>query len=312
MNTVSALHSAWATDTGLQRTRNEDRIWADDTQGLYLVVDGLGGHAAGELAAETAVQVIVRELAQAQWKEPQADLCRAITAANNEIYSLAQREPAHAGMACVLTLLSLREETATVAHVGDSRLYLFWNGTLRKLTSDHSPVGELEDHGELTEIEAMAHPRRNEIFRDVGSRERDAGDLDFIELRTFPFHPSAALLLCTDGLSDSLSSSETAAIIGAFDGDPQGVARRLVEAANENGGLDNVSVVFVPGPEFIGTHADANSDARARHAITRIRRGRALWKRLWGRLALLVIGILLGMTMLTIIQRVFTSGGPIR
>ena len=91
-------------------------------------------------------------------------------------------------MACVLTLAVVREDVVTVGHVGDSRLYLIWNGTLRKLTPDHSPVGEQEDQGELTEAEAMEHPRRNEVFRDVGSRERGANDGDFIEVRSFPFH----------------------------------------------------------------------------------------------------------------------------
>jgi serine/threonine protein phosphatase PrpC len=312
MNTLAAPRSACATDAGRQRVRNEDRIWADDARGLYMVADGLGGHAAGDVAAETAVEVVVRELRTASWSDPQTDLARAITTANNEIYSLAQRHPDNAGMACVLTLLCIRDDVATVAHVGDSRLYLFWNGTLRKLTSDHSPVGEQEDQGELSESEAMSHPRRNEVFRDVGSREREAQEPDFIELRSFPFHPSAALLLCTDGLSDALTAGEIAGIIETYDGDADTVVRSLVDAANENGGLDNVSVIFVPGPEFVGARSIARAEARARHAITRIQRRRAQWKRRLGKLALLIVGILLGMAILAIVQRVLPSGGPLK
>ena len=104
-------------------------------------------------------------------------------------------------MACVLTLALVEDDRLTIGHVGDSRLYLVWNGAIRKLTSDHSPVGEREDHAELSEQEAMLHPRRNEVFRDVGSVPREPGDDDFIEIRQCRFKPDAAILLCSDGLS---------------------------------------------------------------------------------------------------------------
>jgi serine/threonine protein phosphatase PrpC len=291
-----------ATDTGLQRSNNEDRVYADDTSGVFLVADGLGGHAAGEKAAETAVDVIAASLDPASGRIDK-QVRRVIALANNEIYRLAQETEEYAGMACVLTLAVVHEDTVTVGHVGDSRMYLIWNGTVRKLTSDHSPVGEQEDQGELTEAEAMSHPRRNEVFRDVGSRERGSEDADFIEIKSFPFHPGAALLLCTDGLSDALTAAEIGAIVDQYSGDPEEVARLLVEAANERGGSDNVSVVFIAGPEFIGANSNAMSEARARHAITRMRTRRLMWKRILGRAIWLVIGFMLGIALFAYVSR---------
>ncbi len=306
MNTAVELRSGIATDTGPQRSGNEDRVYANDLTGIFLVVDGLGGHAAGELAAQTALDAIVRELAILEG-EPEERVRKAITAANNEIFQASQQDPACAGMACVLTLAVAHGDSVTVGHVGDSRLYLIWNGTIRKLTSDHSPVGELEDQGELTEVEAMSHPRRNEVFRDVGSHHRSPGDADFIEIKVLPFHPAAALLLCSDGLSDSLTSAEIAHIVETFNGDPGQTAEALVQAANDHGGSDNVSAVFVAGPEFLGVHSPAMADARARHAITRMRQGSRRWKRRLGRLMWLAVGILLGMLLLAALERFISA-----
>ena len=258
-----------ASDPGLVRDNNEDRVYADESAGIFLVVDGVGGQAAGEMAAQTAVDVISRYLHE------NADAREAITAANNEIYRLAQDREEWRGMACVLTLVLAQEDRITVGHVGDTRLYLIWNGTIRKLTSDHSLVGELEDQGQLTEAEAMAHPKRNEVFRDVGSRLRAADEAEFIEIKSFPFRPAAALLLCTDGLSDMLTSDEINAIVQQYSGDASSVARKLVNAANSMGGKDNVSVIFVAGPEFVGA-----SEARTRNSVTRVRQIKSWWRRL--------------------------------
>lgn len=297
MKTAVRCRSGIATDTGPLRDANEDRVFADDANGIYLVIDGLGGHAAGDVAAQTALDAIVHELA-----DPDADLerqiRRSITAANNEIHELASRDPDCAGMACVLTLAVVRDDIVAVGHVGDTRLYLVWNGTLRKMTPDHSPVGELEDSGELTEAEAMSHPRRNEVFRDVGTQRRRPEDESFIEFKSFPFHPAAALLLSSDGLSDALSSSEIGEIIETYSGDPGETAELLVEAANTRDGTDNVSVVFVAGPDYFGVRSPGMAEARGRHAITRARNGRRRWKRILGRIFWLVAGIVLGMLLL--------------
>lgn len=293
MNTAVAWRSAALTDTGRRRSNNEDRVYADDAAGVFLVVDGLGGNPSGEKAAQTAVEVIARGIDTSRGNLT-AQVRNAITAANNEVYRLAQTEPEWNGMACVLTLAVVKDDTVTVGHVGDSRLYLVWNGVVRKLTSDHSPVGEWEDNGELTSVEAMLHPRRNEVFRDVGSRARSADDPGFIETRTFPFHPSAALLLCSDGLSDLLTTIEISDIVEQYDGDPEAIAARLVDAANERGGPDNISVIFVAGPDFVGMHSPAFVDARARHAITRTRKAAGRWRAVVTRVVWLVIGVMLG------------------
>jgi serine/threonine protein phosphatase PrpC len=302
MKAAAAWRAAMATDTGLQRTNNEDRVYMDAERGIFLVVDGLGGHAAGEKAAELATEIIPRELEAVDG--PLEDRVRhAISQANNEIYQLSESDAECRGMACVLTLAIAHDDAITVGHVGDSRLYLVWNGAVRKLTSDHSSVGEQEDRGEITEIEAMGHPRRNEVFRDVGSRLHEPADENFIETKSLPFHPEAALLLCSDGLSDVLTSAEISGIVEQYDGDPDNVAQMLVDAANDAGGKDNISVIFVAGTEFLGSASRVMSDARTRHAITRMRRGSKRWRVWLGRLAWLIAGMILGAVALVAIER---------
>jgi len=283
MGVTVEWRSGAASDPGLERTNNEDQVYVDDASGIFLVVDGMGGRAAGELAAHTAVQVIPRELRSFQG-DVSDGVRQAITAANNEIYRLAQDRDECRGMACVLTLAVAHDDRLTVGHVGDSRLYLVWNGTLRKLTSDHSLVGELEDHGDLTEQAAMAHPRRNEVFRDVGSMARQAREEEFIQIKSLLFRPDAAFLLCTDGLSDMLTSAEIRSIVQRYSGDPSLVARELIAAANEAGGKDNISVIFVAGPEFLGSDSE-EARARVRHSITQARETRSRWRNLITRLA---------------------------
>jgi PPM family protein phosphatase len=297
MKSVSLRRSGLYTDAGPVRSSNEDRVHADDETGIYLVADGLGGHAAGDVAAQTAMDVVVRELSGTDSGAIDQRVRAAFTAANNEIFALAQSEPVYRGMACVLTVAVASDDSVTVGHVGDSRLYLVWNGNIRKVTPDHSPVGEQEDAGLISEAEAMAHPRRNEIFRDVGSKCREPEDDEFVEVRSFPFHADGALLLCSDGLTDALASHEIGEILETYSGDPGEVAERLVAAANESGGQDNVSVVFVAGPDFVGTRSPEMLQARGRHAITRVRRSRARWRRRLGRILWLVLGMILGVAM---------------
>jgi serine/threonine protein phosphatase PrpC len=267
----------------------------DAARGLFLVVDGVGGQAAGELAAQTAVETIRENM---QWAEASAEdrVKAAITAANNRIFRRAQQDEENRGMACVLTLALLEDGRITIGHVGDSRLYLLWDGAIRKLTSDHSPVGEDEDAGALTEEEAMAHPRRNEVFRDVGSRLRDVEDDGFIEIRQCRFRDDAALLLCSDGLTDQLTAAQIRNITGRYDGDPGRVAAALVEAANEAGGKDNITALFVAGPKFRGS----GGATRPRFATTR---QRPRTSRFGGRLAFLTYGMLLGMLLWAVLRK---------
>jgi serine/threonine protein phosphatase PrpC len=175
-----------------------------------------------------------------------------------------------------------------VGHVGDSRLYLISAGTIRKVTSDHSPVGEVEDSGEIGEQEAMAHPRRHEVFRDVGSCPRSGDAPDFIEVRRCELPPASAMLLCSDGLTDHLTSQRILEIVERYSGDAHQTAHNLIDAANQAGGRDNITVVFVAGPAFRGRTAPT----RPRAAITQLRPGRRFWT---GRLAFLTYGLLIGM-----------------
>jgi serine/threonine protein phosphatase PrpC len=299
-----AWRSAKASDAGRVRAENQDRAYADDQLGIFLVVDGLGGHAAGEKAAETAVDVVRAELA-GQNGDARDRIRRAITAANNRIFEEAADNETWRGMACVLTLAAISDDKVIVGHVGDSRLYLTWNGAIRKITSDHSPVGEREDAGELNEAEAMAHPRRHEVFRDVGSRLRDPDEEDFIEVKEFLFKPDAAILLCSDGLSDLLTSAEILDVVERYNGDPAQVADELVEAANLAGGNDNITAIFVAGSEFLGNASPAAAEARARNAITKARDGLVEDSRagskvvriLTTRVAFLVYGFVLGVAL---------------
>ncbi|HSJ73078.1 MAG TPA: right-handed parallel beta-helix repeat-containing protein, partial [Miltoncostaeaceae bacterium] len=228
---------------------------------------------------------------------PADRLREAIALANNEVHRLAGADPALRGMACVLTVALVADGRVTVGHVGDSRLYLFAGGTAKKLTRDHSPVGEREDRGELAEREAMRHPRRNEIYRDVGSVEHNPNDEEFVDVLDLPFEPDSAFLLCTDGLSDQLSSADISATVHAFADDPATVVGRLVQAANDAGGKDNVTVVFFAGGEFAAKAARAGrarGDAAGHPGENPGRRGSARRSLLASRPLVLWYGLLLG------------------
>jgi serine/threonine protein phosphatase PrpC len=306
MGVTEKWRSSAVTHPGRMRAENQDRGYVDDSLGIFLVVDGLGGHAAGEKAAETAVEVIRAELAAGSGADAWQRIQSAVVAANNRICELAEANEDCRGMACVLTLAMLADDRVVVGHVGDSRLYLIWNGAMRKLTSDHSPVGEREDRGELTELEAMQHPRRHEVFRDVGSR-RHALDDELVEMKEFLFKPDAAILLCSDGLSDLITSAQMLEIIERYDGEAEKVARELVDAANDAGGKDNITAIFVAGLEFIGANSAAMAGARTRHSITRARAAapvkikpgalRTIAKVLTSRVAFLAYGFVIGVVL---------------
>jgi hypothetical protein len=142
----------------------------------------------------------------------------------------------------------------TFGHVGDTRLYKLRADHIEKLTRDHSPVGEREDASEITERQAMRHPRRNEVYRDVGSELHGQRDRDFIDVDEVPFEPDAALLLCSDGLTDLVDSVTIARTVSQWAGDPDAVVRELIGAANAAGGKDNVTVVYVEGEKFAVSH----------------------------------------------------------
>jgi PPM family protein phosphatase len=250
MSSVAILCScAGGTDPGLQRQNNEDRYYVDAEQGIFIVIDGVGGQAAGDIAAETALKVVVERL-----KRPIGTIDRrlreAITLANNEIFERSESHEELRGMACVITAVVIEGERLTIGHVGDTRAYEIRHAAIRQITHDHSPVGEMEADGTLSESEAMQHPRRNEIFREVGNEKHDTDDEEFIEIIQTKFEPNDALILCTDGLSDMVPKADVLRIVQQYAKSPDEVVKALIKAANDAGGKDNVTVVVVEGGRF--------------------------------------------------------------
>ena len=253
----NGLRAAARTDCGRQRDANEDRYFLDLDSGVLLVIDGVGGHAAGEVAARIAHDTIQKRL-ERQDAAADVRIREAITLANQQILLQAEASPERNGMACVLTLGVLEGRRLTVGHVGDTRLYRFSPDGIAKMTHDHSPIGEREDAREITETEAMRHARRNEVYRDVGSEPREPDTPDFIETIVTAIDDDAALLLCSDGLSDMLPSTEINRIVRANAGDPARVADALVDAANAAGGKDNITVLYVEAPRFARAAANGS------------------------------------------------------
>jgi serine/threonine protein phosphatase PrpC len=244
------MKCAGASHPGLRRRNNEDRIYSDDQRGLFLVIDGVGGQAAGEKAAEIALATV---LAGIKHGDDTSDgrIRAAIIDANNEIHRQAQLASELSGMGCVLTLAVVKNGTATIGHVGDTRLYVWRDGKPVKVTHDHSPVGEQEDHGELSEADAMRHPMRNQVYRALGAMPRSVDDEEeLVELQHVPLDDESALLLCSDGLTDLVPLDAIADIVDLHAGDPAGVVKDLIDAANRAGGKDNVSVIFAVGQRF--------------------------------------------------------------
>jgi serine/threonine protein phosphatase PrpC len=254
------LRGAARTDPGRVRTNNEDVPILDPARGVFGVIDGVGGEAGGEVAAATAHDVIVQRLARPQGSAAER-VREAIAIANNEIYKRSQESQGLRGMACVITLAIVADGRLTVGHVGDTRLYVLRAGSARKLTRDHSPVGEREDAGELGEVDAMRHPRRNEVFRDVGSAFRDKDEEDFVDVVEEPIGADTAILVCSDGLSDMLTAAAITHIVRQHAGDPQRVVDALVAAANAAGGKDNVTAVYAEGPLFAAAFGAGVQDA---------------------------------------------------
>lgn len=267
MRSLTTLNAAGASDPGLQRRHNEDRWHCDEGRGIFIVVDGVGGQAAGEKAADTAI-ACVRGRLERQTGRAEDRVREAIADANDEVYRLASMRPEWKGMACVLTVAVVDNGDVVVGHVGDTRLYRMRAGRLEKITRDHSPVGEREDAREISELAAMHHPRRNEVFRDVGSEPHHPEDPDFIDVARVPFPRDAALLLCSDGLTDAVDSAAITRVIETFAGRPRDVVRELIDAANDAGGKDNVTALYVEGEQFAAgrrsTFPETLVDDRAR------------------------------------------------
>ncbi|MDR1810497.1 MAG: protein phosphatase 2C domain-containing protein [Prevotella sp.] len=238
------------TDKGRWRSNNEDAfvvqsIW-DDEHVLGIVIDGVGGYDGGERAAAIARETIVAYLEEYPNGERCDLLKQAVVEANNTIVEERNACKQFPNMSCVLTacLLELEKKRINMVHVGDTRLYQFRNNELKKLSHDHSLVGYREEIGSLTEEEAMNHPQRNLISRLVGDERHQADDSDFLEAAIFPLLPDTTLLLCSDGLSDMLTGAE---IMSAMQQDVslEEKADNLIQAANDKGGKDNITVVLI-------------------------------------------------------------------
>lgn len=239
-----------ATDVGRVRKNNEDTLIAqyiwDKSHILAVAIDGVGGYEGGEVAAELARSTIIAYLENYPNGERADLLKQAVVAANNTICAERKKQPQYADMSCVLTaaLIEVEERRINMAHVGDTRLYQFANGILTKLSHDHSLVGYREEIGELTEEEAMHHPQRNIIGRDVGSTLLENGTKGYVETATFPLLAHSMLLLCSDGLCDMITSAQMSAVLRQ-DGSVQEKVQALIGEANAAGGRDNVTVVLV-------------------------------------------------------------------
>jgi serine/threonine protein phosphatase PrpC len=237
------------TDKGKQRGNNEDTFIAQPVAGSNLiiacVIDGVGGYEGGEVAASIAHDTIIKTLNSSSANLPE-DLAEAFKLANDEIYKEKQAVKQRQSMACVATLavVDIVKNQFYYAHVGDTRIYLFRDKSLVKVSSDHSFVGFLEDSGRLTEEAAMNHPKRNEINKALGFEHEIVSEKGYIETGNSPFLPGDLLLLCSDGLTDMVSSQEITAVLSG-DGSLEAKGKKLIDSANHNGGRDNITVVLV-------------------------------------------------------------------
>ncbi|MBB2148653.1 PP2C family protein-serine/threonine phosphatase [Pedobacter gandavensis] len=247
------------TDTGKVRGNNEDTFIAEKIAGgdfvLACVIDGVGGYTGGEVAAAIARDTILRLLDNPSGALGQL-MQHAIAEANDQILAAKQQQKEHEDMACVLTIAiaDLKNNQFYYAHVGDTRLYLLRDNSLIKISKDQSFVGFLEDSGRLTEEQAMQHPKRNEINKALGFAGNNIREQeDYIETGHSPFLPGDLILLCSDGLSDMVNKEGITNILSTeLTLAEKGSA--LIEAANANGGRDNITVVLVKNDKAAFVH----------------------------------------------------------
>ena len=247
---MSLGRSAGVTDTGRRRRRNEDSYVCEPP--LFAVADGMGGAQAGEVASGLAAAVL--EEANGEQLSEQR-IVELIQEANRRVFQRSNEDAAASGMGTTMTVALVDSaDTVTIGHVGDSRAYRIRDGRLEQLTDDHSLVAELMRSGKLSPEEAETHPQRSVITRALGT-EPDV-DVDTFRVEATP---GDVFLICSDGLTSMVPDGEIARIVGDGRGDLDGVARRLVEAANSSGGEDNITVVVF---EITEAGADADNTVR--------------------------------------------------
>ena len=256
------------TDVGCVREHNEDSLAVAPP--LYVVCDGMGGHAAGEVASEIAVDVICD---RAPAHPDASALGQAVEEANLAIIRAAREGVGRAGMGCTCTAAMLEKDKLVIAQVGDSRAYLLHKGQMQQLTRDHSLVADLIEAGQITEAEARVHPQRSVITRALGSDPRTQPDLFELTVEA-----GDRLLLCSDGLSTMLEDDQIAKILASHS-EPQRCAAQLVNEAVGRGGYDNVTVIVVDVTGLAEQH---------RRKLTRKSRATAIM------LALLLVAIIAG------------------
>ncbi|MCA9580660.1 MAG: Stp1/IreP family PP2C-type Ser/Thr phosphatase [Myxococcales bacterium] len=237
------------TDIGRRRVINEDAYLVDDDLGLYVVADGMGGHAAGEVASQVTVEtvhgMVKRQAAlldplggtasPEQIRAAMRLLESAIQAATYFVFGIGQHDPDQQGMGTTVSAIILRGNYGVVAQVGDSRVYLIRQGEVTPLTEDHTLVNWQVKQGIITEEEAAVSPHKNVITRAVGSRDYVQVDTSIVNV-----HPGDRFLLCSDGLHGYVEEHEIPAII---DLGPSRAIHRFIEIANERGGRDNITAV---------------------------------------------------------------------
>ena len=241
------------THGGRQRQHNEDAFLVEDEARLFLVADGMGGHAAGEIASRIAVDSISEFIVHTKeddgtwphaydehYRRSTNRLMAALRMANTRVLEAMRKDARLRGMGTTVVAAMEDEGTVSVAHVGDSRAYLIRAGHLSRITNDHSWVFEQVQAGMLTEAEAEKHPLRNVITRALGGALQVTPDASEIEAR-----PGDVVLLCSDGLTGMVPESEILRIVTANENDLEQACRQLIDAANERGGLDIVTAVLV-------------------------------------------------------------------
>ena len=266
---LSAFSWALRSDPGVQRPDNEDFVGAyapdepEERGPLFVVADGMGGHAAGEVASRIAVETIFREWTTGSGGAPHQALRAAARAANTAVFA-ASLDQERRGMGTTLTALALAGDEAVVAHVGDSRAYLVRDGQCSQLTSDHSRVGEMLRMRLITPEQAAHHPARSQLTRSLGHDPAVQVDLVRSDIAV-----GDVFILCCDGLWDLVSRADIAQKVEA---EPDEAAAGLLELALERGAPDNVSVIVVRVTALAAQAATGASASRGRGLLGFLRR----------------------------------------
>lgn len=235
------LHGS-QTDRGRVRTSNEDSFVENGKTGLFLVADGMGGHAAGEIASQLAASSVDEWIkTHAEDHGRLADVLRlGVLEANTRVFDAQRENHALAGMGSTLTAMLFRGSQYCIAHAGDSRAYRLRGGILDQLTRDHSFVWPLYENGMMQKSELIRHPQKNLITRSIGSRPRV--DIDVLEGEGLA---GDIYLLCSDGLTDAVPEERIREALSDPQKTPREIADFLVAAANEEGGPDNITAVII-------------------------------------------------------------------